>query len=536
MVMNDITTNKEKDYVSELVLEHMNQVSKIEEKWDKDLRELRNTVLETYWNFVEDLDREERNKKVKAINSIKSKEELLLSGFKLMEPRGKKYVADLKNHPKSEKLHIPSKFEFLSSIVKRYYNKKKKRLTTSKSTTPNDPWTLVEDFDGIDSPVVETEQEKMKNAKIKFVKLFMKKLFRDSKSLMDVPRLIQNEKFHVFSIYKRVERMYNDYDDDLYSPYDDSFVFIDQEDESERDDPNRRLCGRVFVIYTSDMSDCIARNYKKVEDEREQEEEFIMFKSRQIYNLYHTRLTALVVNTCLHDDEIMSWSSRDVMSRLSYEANFGQGPDFHFPPFDDQIRSIKQELKHDMAKRQLGQFSITKHSNLSYANMMFHLFSQHFNQNEHSMEDYELVMDGFSKIMGECTKLGVRDLSIQLPISTSFKHPSIDSNLPTGDSIILHIKDLMKIYFKKQTENGSWTIPNLFLYCPRNPKHSSGDFQHECHKIIMEEAENALELSKTNLDLSSSSELDTSIKYLVDAFYKSYLGSAVQLPPSWIKL
>ncbi|KAG2374833.1 hypothetical protein C9374_010410 [Naegleria lovaniensis] len=614
--MEQKMTMERNDELQVMVLEHMKQLEELEEKWNEELRELYKEMVITFWTFVSDLDKEDAftNRSKTKANLVKSKDDLLFPAFRLMEPRGKQFELLLRNELQGDKYSIQNasnKFGNLSSFIRKFsIRAKKKKHSPKTNSTTQDPWTVLETFDAIDSPqpismmearppgnaTTSSEQEATRK-KLNEIKRMMKRIFRDGRTLTDIPRLIQTERFHCISIYKKIERIYLE-NDDLYSPYDDSYVFIEDDADSElfKGDGTRRLCGRVFIIYTADMSDCICRNFKKDEEERDCEEDYILFKARQTYNLYQSRLSALVVNCCiqksstvesvgetLHQDvtssshvttnkqhtPTLTWAMRD-MERIRFEANHAQGPDFHFPSFDEQIRQVRNNIQERTGASssigsgnenskdyettpKLGDYFITKHSNLSYANLIFHLVSQtDYSSSSSSIngsinnsientneQEYEQIMNGYSKIMDDCKEMGVRNLGIQVPLSVTFKHPKLGGNLPTGDTIIMQIRDLLRMYLTKQKEHGAWYLPNLFLYCPKNPKHSSGDFQCQCHYMLMQETDNILHHSSVSLDSNgsdSSNENDNLHKYIVEPFYKSFLNSNVQLPPAWIKM
>ena len=598
--MEQKMTMERNDQLQVMVLEHIKQLEQLEEKWNEELRELYKEMITAFWKFVSDLDKEDAisNRSKTKANLVKSKEDLLFPGFRLMEPRGKQFELLLRNELQGEKYSIQNasnKFEHLSSFIRKFSIRFKKKRNSPKTTTSQDPWTVLETFDAIDSPqpmsmmtekhgnVTTSSEQEATRKKLNEIKRMMKRIFRDGRTLTDIPRLIQNERFHCISIYKKIERIYLE-NDDLYSPYDDSYVFIEDDADSElyKDDSTRRLCGRVFIIYTADMSDCICRNFKKDEEERDCEEDYILFKARQTYNLYQSRLSALVVNCCIQKSSIvendqalhqeanaaslmsykqyysptLTWAMRD-MERILFEANHAQGPDFHFPSFDEQIRQVRENIQscatssgydgsgndHETTPK-LGDYFITKHSNLSYANLIFHLVSQSdytssssSNNLENTNEqEYEQIMNGYSKIMDDCKEMGMRNLAIQVPLSVTFKHPKLGGNLPNGDTIIMQIRDLLRMYLTKQKEHGAWFLPNLFIYCPKNPKHSSGDFQCQCHYMLMQETDNILHYSSESHGEESYNENEDLHKYMVEPFYKSFLNSNVQLPPAWIKL
>ncbi len=116
-------------------------------------------------------------------------------------------------------------------------------------------------------------------------------------------------------------------------------------------------------------------------------------------------------------------------NKLKHQCRFAEicdrnGCDFHFAQYDQQLDALQKRLgeaKLDNGKLQIGDFYLTKHSNLSQAHVVFHLvaFDSDDSTNSQSMKQSDLssrhpVILGLRNILKSCISHGIQTLTFPL--------------------------------------------------------------------------------------------------------------------------
>jgi hypothetical protein len=116
-------------------------------------------------------------------------------------------------------------------------------------------------------------------------------------------------------------------------------------------------------------------------------------------------------------------------NKLKHQCRFAEicdrnGCDFHFAQYDQQIDALLKQMsdaKCNNGKLQIGDYYLTKHSNLSQAHVVFHLvaYDSDDSTNSQSMKQSDLssrhpVILGLRNILKSCISHGIQTLTFPL--------------------------------------------------------------------------------------------------------------------------
>jgi hypothetical protein len=255
----------------------------------------------------------------------------------------------------------------------------------------------------------------------------------------------------------------------------------------------------IHVVYNT------AHVLTKRENENMSLDDELIVRASAMEGLVGDRCSALVSNCypCIGESgtEYFEFTSRDY-SKIALDAMQTCAPELHFDDLDDQVERIAKAFPETPG---IGDYFVTKHSNLSRIHLIYHLITQEARLTTSMTEfggsapssptpksfEYEALMKGFDSIVHSLDECCTRDLSLILPFAVTHRHPRVKEfrklKVPvySGDELLFQLEDILKKL--KAMHN---PLENIYLFLPAGPKHSSGHFSKQLENLIKSMFEN----------------------------------------------
>eukprot|EP01080_Neovahlkampfia_damariscottae_P006381 gene6381-10388_t len=216
----------------------------------------------------------------------------------------------------------------------------------------------------------------------------------------------------------------------------------------------------LFVCFNSNASD-----YLTLFD-RENDINEVYQRTRNIKQLYLNDLNAFLtdcyptqengfISNQQEDSSIkFKWNQFD-FEKIIEDLQTISSPELHFDDFSEQISSIEKEFEWMEREPEVGEFFVTKHSNLNWIHLIFHLMISKEEGKEKSIKN--ALMELFTR----CGSFGVSTFSFQLPLLNYHKKKETKEEEIRAQLYDI-LQSLSMAYVKTRTKN----FKNLFLFLP----------------------------------------------------------------------
>jgi hypothetical protein len=416
--------------ISTIVRAHIEEMEQVEQKWEKEFRDLKNSLVKQYLKFIKDLFKEQiqpddtvvitnvLDLNMERVNSIYPTHTLVEEELKSLKttPQDFLYTNNVQQQSGLSDSYIPSKLDFskykyVSSLVSYFQNESKKVVAQP----------------------IEYKIPKVEN--------------------YHVPATLSSEMFECFIV--------------------EEFDF------------------KIYVVFTDQMAECLCRYSQEEHHVHDHDTLDLLQRSMCKRKLYENQLNALILTCSPHysdDNELKHfvWNNQEYY-KIGFECTDNSAPELHFDELPVQLENIVYEYNHlddgRMADKSYyenhGRSFITKHSNLSNIHLIYHLITS---DHENTEERAASIMLGVEDVVQKCLKHGVITLSIPLPLTAVANNAVF-----TGDIMLEQMSQILRMCFngKNPDVQKMRSLKNVLFFLPRSPKHSSGDFHGECQNTIL---------------------------------------------------
>lgn len=247
----------------------------------------------------------------------------------------------------------------------------------------------------------------------------------------------------------------------------------------------------LYIVTMNDFADALSQFSTDSELEH---------RSKNLGDLYRNKLNAFIIDCVLNkNDNKLLWHSTEYR-KIQYHTSQTQAPDLHFADISTQLQQIQESI----SELESGDYFVTKHSNLAWIHLVFHLITTQTASNN-PIHFHKKTMFGLENIFEDCYRLGVKNLFIPIPLANIPLNPQLDireneniSNekmksqysLSVHKEAMMQLQDVLQRYWKRikdlRTEENFTTNPlkNLVVFMNQPTKGNEESFNRQISFIV----------------------------------------------------